>query len=273
MESASNRFDLVVSITSGWDSRLVFASSKDIINKIHSFQTTREMDWPDNHSDIKIPSVLLSKLGLKHIITKSSYVMDDEFIKIFNKSVILAHNVYVYDAKADLDYYDRGKVAVVGSLSEIGRCFYRFSKSEKQQVTSQRLSQFAQMGKNPFAVNAFEKWLVELSDKAYNFNLLDLFYWEQRCGNWLAMTQLEFGMVWKEIVTPFNCRKLLIDMLSIDENYRMPPEYKLHKELILKLWPDVLCEPINPHMKKKPKDSIKSYIKHRLKNFRLLLNP
>jgi hypothetical protein len=101
------------------------------------------------------------------------------------------------------------------------------------------------MGTHPFVVRAFDEWLSDTRN-AFNVHLLDLFYWEQRMGNWQAMSQLEWDIV-QEVFTPLNCRSLLATMLSVDEKYRRPPEFRLHRQLILSLWPDVLSEPINPH--------------------------
>lgn len=84
MKSASNRFDLAFGLTAGLDSRLVLAASKEISNKI-SYITVRQIDKPDNYPDIIIPSTLLSKLGLKHDVVKSSFIINDEFINIFKK--------------------------------------------------------------------------------------------------------------------------------------------------------------------------------------------
>ena len=60
-------------------------------------------------------------------------------------------------------------------------------------------------------------------------------------------------------------------MLSVDEEHRKPPEHKLHMELILNLWPELLCEPINPRKKKslikKYKGLTRSYISNISPNF------
>ena len=266
IRSASNRFDLALSITAGWDSRLALASSKEISNEV-SYMTVRQIAMPDNHPDITIPSMLLSKLGLKHDIVKSTYIMNDEFIKIFKKNVSLAHYVYAPDAQAILDYYSQSKVAVTGGVSEIGRWSVRegLKKSKKEEVTAQDLSMLQKMGKNQFAINCFENWLSGLGE-IHNVHILDLFDWEQGHGNWLAMSQLEFDIAWKDIFTPFNCRNLLISMLSTEEKYRKPPKYLLYEKLILNLWPEVLSVPINPHKKKRFASTIKFYLKKIFKN-------
>jgi hypothetical protein len=74
-----------------------------------------------------------------------------------------------------------------------------------------------------------------------------IFFWEQRVGNWLAGNQTEFDTAWQEIIIPYNCRNLLIDMLSVRERDRRHPRNLLFQKLIMNLWPDVLQEPINPH--------------------------
>ncbi len=267
MKSATNRFDLVASLTAGWDSRLVFAASKDIINKIHSFETVQQEGMPDSHPDLKIPSVLLSKFGLKHDIIRTARNLNDDFIKIYKKSVTLAHDKWAPDAQAILDYYSRSKVAVVGSVSEVGRCYYfdHSQKNSRGKITPQELSILYNMGKNQYVIDFFEKWLSGLNE-IYNIDILELFLWEQGHGNWLAMSQTEFGMVWKEIFTPCNCRRLLINMLSVEEKYRKPPKHKLHRKLILNLWPEVLCQPINPHKKKSLMKKYKGLIRSCISN-------
>ena len=260
MKSASNRFDLALGLTAGLDSRLVLAASKDISNKL-SYSIVRQIDMPEDCPDITIPSTLLSKLGLKQDVVKSSFIIHDEFINIFKKNVTLPHYIYAPDAYAILEYYFLNKVAVTGSVSEITRWPFRsqMPRSRWKKVTAYDLSLVQNMRKNQFAIKHFESWLSRLGE-IYNVNVLDLFEWEQGHGVWLPMCQLEFDIAWKDIFTPFNCRNLLISMLSIEEKYRRPPKYILYEKLIFKLWPEVLSVPINPHKKKRFNFLMKSYI-------------
>jgi hypothetical protein len=260
MKCALNRYELALSITAGLDSRLLLAVSKEISNLV-SYMTVRQIGIPENHPDVAIPSLLLSQLGLKHDIVKSSLLMDDEFITVFKKNVQMSHDVYAPDAQAILNFYSQEKVAVTGSVCEIGRCSFRSSlkKSNKEEVTAADLAKLQWMGSNPFAVRHFHEWLEKLGE-IYNVHILDLFEWEQGHGNWLAMCQLEFDSAWKDIFTPFNCRRLLITMLSVDEKFRKPPKSLLYKNLIETMWPEVLGIPINPHKKK----TIYSFIKSRI---------
>ena len=51
-------------------------------------------------------------------------------------------------------------------------------------------------------------------------------------GSWLAMVQMEYDYVWPKVFTPFNCRDLLVCLLSIDESFRSKPDYKAFRMLL-----------------------------------------
>ncbi len=79
------------------------------------------------------------------------------------------------------------------------------------------------------------------------------------------MCQLEFGIAWKVILTPFNCRTVANNMLSVEEEYRRPPEHRLHMGLTLALWPEVLTEPINLHKNSSGRSDERKGAKFRIK--------
>jgi hypothetical protein len=59
------------------------------------------------------------------------------------------------------------------------------------------------------------------------------------------MNFTESGIV-QEVVSPFNCRDLLVTMVAVNPRYRTKPTFKLHKEIMRSLWPEALSLPINP---------------------------
>ncbi len=266
---AVKRFNLVVSLTAGLDSRLVLAACHGIEDQL-SYMTLKQINNSiNNDTDIIIASSLLRRLRLRHDLIMSVPEDDDLFLSIFNKNVTPAHKIWSHDALAIFDFYHLSRVTVNGVVSEAVRFFYKLPLHIKQQLSGEHLAFLTRMGNHPFAVNHFNKWLKSIGD-IYNVDILDLFYWEQRAGNWLAMCQLEFDIAWKDIFTPYNCRLLLMDMLSADDIYRRPPEYELYKKMILALWPEVLAEPINPHRVQTRMQRLKRQIKYHwaiVKNF------
>lgn len=259
MEGLSNRYGMAVSLTAGWDTRVMLAASREIRDKV-SYVTVKQLGMSGNHADIMVPSLLASKFGLKHDIVEAPSAMNNEFRQAFDKNVPFAHEVWGRDAQAILDYNSWNTVALSGSASEIGRCWYRDYLYGR--ITPQLLSHVATgLDTDVFAIRSFEKWLKGIKD-AFNYNIADLYYWEQRCGRWAATSQLEFDIAWKDIFTPFNCRELLVNMLAVEEKYRKGPEYALHRGVIVKLWPEILSVPINPHSQKGAGLSLKTFLKN-----------
>ena len=258
IKAATIRFDLALAVTAGLDSRLALAASKDVRDKI-TYLTVRQWMAPDDHADITVSARLLDKLGLKHTIIKAPATTTPEFSRVFKKHVFMAHDHYGPDAEAILNYFDRKKVIVTGSGAEVGRSYHDTPHENNGKITAGYLSVLEEMGSNKYAIQHFQQWMDDLGD-LYNVNLLDLFEWEIGSGNWLAMTQLEFDIAWKDLLTPYNCRAIMTLMLAVDEKHRKGPEYVLFFEIIRNLWPEVLCEPVNPH-KKPEQASLRSRIK------------
>lgn len=254
MAAATRRFDLVLGMTAGYDSRIVLAASRKVANKLSAI-TVRQGLMPDTHQDLVIATRLLDRLGMRHDIVKALPYMSAAFSKTFKENVFLAHDHYGPDAEAILDCYGRKKVVVTGSGAEVARApFRKRIDANKGHYTARDLARLQWMGNDQFAVQSFQQWLDEL-DELHNVHLLDLFSWEQSHGNWLAGTQLEFDIAWRDIFTPFNCRELLVCLISVDECYRSPPDHELFKMLIEKMWPELMNEPINPEDSNKKRGS------------------
>lgn len=265
VKAATHRFDLAMGITAGLDSRTLLATSKDVSNQI-DFLTVRQGKMSDSHMDLRVPASLLTKLGLPHRVIKAQPSMTADFSVTYKKNVFMAHDHYGADAEAIYNNIKRQKIVMTGSGAEVGRCSFRenFPLSHRRQVQGHDLARLQGMTNVPFAVDAFNEWLNGIKQH-HNINILDLFEWEQGHGNWLAMTQQEMDFAWKDIVAPYNCRELLVTMLSVDEKYRQGQKGELFIDLIQQLWPETLSEPINP-------DKVnKINMKHRIrKKLRLL---
>lgn len=244
MLSAHHRFDLAISLTAGWDSRLVLAASRPIAADLICM-TLRTQSTAS--ADVEVPALLLKRLGLRHEILDGFAEADRSFQRVFAANVPLPHPAWAADAWAILRRYGYTRVAVTGSGGEVGR---RGVSGKYQPTTAEELCSIAGMTRSPFALQAYAHWLSGLP--LHHYNVLDLYYWEQRAGNWLAMVQLELGDVaWQDIFTPYNCRGLLEHMLAIDVRHRWPPRHDLQRRLIRRLWSDTLALPINPHKQKR----------------------
>ena len=252
MRAAANRFDLAVSVTCGIDSRVVLAACRDIVGRA-SFVTLRQWHMSDTSPDIVIPAALLAKLGLEHEVILAPVTVTPDFGQIFKSSSYLAHDHYGPDAQAIFERFGRTRVAVTGSGAEVARCGgrERLPYFDRKRASAAYLARHEMGGRNEFVERYFGDWLRDVGDQN-NANVMDLFEWEQSCGSWLAATQLEFDVAWKDIVTPFNCRELMTSMLSAPSQYRKGLVPPLFERLVRELWPEALDAPINPHKQPRP---------------------
>jgi hypothetical protein len=245
MDAAYQRFELVHGITAGYDSRTVLAAARKHRDRIRTV-TVRQGRMPDDHRDIAVPARLLGKLAIPHTVIRARPAMSAEFSKAFKENVLFAHDHYGPDAEAIAARFARQKVVVTGSGAEVVKtCFRERIDAGRGHYTGADLARVQWMGDNAFAVNHFSAWLRETGD-LYDVHLLDLLAWEQLDGGWLAATQLEFDIAWREIFTPFNCRALLECLLSVEERYRRGPDYPAFSALVEMMWPELLAEPLNP---------------------------
>ena len=247
IRAAAARFDLALALTAGIDSRLVLAAAKDVVDDL-SIMTVRQGKMPDRHVDLEIPARLLKRLGLQHEIVRASSTMSPEFSLQFKRNVYLAHDHYGHDAEAILNHFGRTKAVLVGSAAEVGRCAFRSKLPHADYVrfTPELLAWLEYGSTHPFLVGHFKAWLEDAGQQDY-VKLLDLFEWEQDYGNWLAMTQLEFDIAWRDIFTPYNCRDVLATLLGVHERYRQRPQNLLFRHAIQRAWPELLSEPINSY--------------------------
>jgi len=255
IEAAADRFDLVLGMTSGIDSRLVLAASKSIRHQL-SCVSVRQLRMKADHADLVIPKDLLRQLKLPHEVILAQPQMSAAFREVYEKSIFLAHAHYGPDAEAILKHFGRTKVAVTGSGSEICRADAPVGIPFLENNPSPEFLAIWNIGGlHPFTLQHVQTWCATAPTDC-GIELLDLHEWEQGSGNWLAMTQLEFSIAWRDLFTPFNCRDVLISLLSVPKPDRASPDNLIYHALIKRLWPEVTIEPINPHKNPKKAKSL-----------------
>jgi hypothetical protein len=142
-----------------------------------------------------------------------------------------------------------GYVSMTGNAAEIVRV--RIRPEPRESVTgawlARRMTTAIRFGdsleNSPFVVDAWSRWLESVGD-LHGVELLDLFYWESYSGSFAATGETEYDIV-QESFTPYDCRELLKTMLGVDERYRGHDRPRLYVEMIRRLWPEVMQEPIN----------------------------
>ena len=246
--AANHRYKLALSLTAGWDSRVLLAASKKISKEIY-YYTLQYRNLKHRSPDIKIPQKILGMFNIHHHLIPCTKDAPLRFQNIYEKNSPLAHFKDLGEIAFNLyQSFPQDRLAVHGCCSEIARCVYYKSGTHPPVTSSKQVtSLISGWSDMPFIHHEIEKWFASAKDVAAEteIDILDLFYWEQRLGSWLAQGQLEWSIA-QEGFAPFGHRKILELLLSVPTNMRSRPDFRLYKLLAQHLWPDVLSQPVNP---------------------------
>lgn len=241
MTAARRRFSLAISMTAGWDSRLMLALSKDVYKDLYYF-TLRYPDFDHDAPDIVVPRSLLKKLGVTYNVIDCTGEVDRAFETVCERSVAELHGG-CGDVWALHEEYPQERVCLSGDLGEVFKCFFEPDVGPDGRVTAGALAQFDSMAEEPLAVAAHERWLAGIPPAT--IDVRELFSWEQLGGRIQSVYRAGYDLV-QESFAPFNCRSLLVALLSLDRSFRVRPQCLIMHDLIDAAWPELLSEPVNP---------------------------
>ncbi len=258
VRGVSLRNNLAVTLTAGWDSRLVLAACSEVKDKI-DVVTLKYNHILDSHVDIQIPSLLCEQLGYEHKVLpcrKSS----SEFVQSYKSHSENAHDYWIQMTQCVLDHGYESWMWAKGSCNEI--CRNSSGILYDWQVNSRILSKLYGLFPCEFSRQIIAKWLKDTRGyaKGSGYSILDLFYWEHRLGSWLAECLNEADVV-GETFTPFNVRAYFELIKSVPINERISPDYSFFEKILATCGMD-LSIPVNPHRY----DSIVAKMKCVLKN-------
>jgi hypothetical protein len=239
IKAVTNRYDTMMAVTSGIDSRSLMAASKECKDQIYYF-INREPALSENSADIYVPKKMFKSLGIPFHIHEIESHVDENFKKIFLDNVFLSselilptiYNVYYRNLST--------KINLLG-LGEIARDF--FGKTPKH-VDGYYLARTLKYKSSEYAVMQCEKWLNHAKDIAekYNVDLMKLFDFEVLTGNWAVVGNSESDIAMEEF-DPYNSHFMYEIMLSLEKKYQKSGFFEA---IIGNMWPELLQHPFNP---------------------------
>ena len=254
IRAVANRHSIMMAVTAGTDSRTLLAASRSIQDKIYFFINDQRQD--PNHPDISIPKAIFENMGIPFHIHDVPKDVNDEFRQIFLSNTFFAserilpaiYNVY-FKSHSD-------KVNVLG-IGEIGRT--RFGREPKK-LDGYRIAYKMKYKKDRYAIKQGEKILLELLPVGHKFNInvLTLLYWEHWLGNWGATGNSESDIAIEEI-DPYDSHYLYEIFLAVDNKHADYYKPAIFREMIRKMWPELMIWPINPPYR--VQDKIGKYLK------------
>jgi len=222
-------------LTGGIDSRVLFACAKR-----ERFQYFTIVDETSPFHDVWLPQRLAQRFNvdLDFIWATRGGARVEQLLRTNTGGLWRDPNERRTPAFAKID----APIVVLGNVSEVCRAFYYPYVAQGTPVTAARLAELAGWGAEPLAQAAFQEWISDVPSDM-GINLLDLFYWECRLGNWAALDCLALDG-FADSLSPFNCRELLTLGLGVDAQFRKAP-YALHRRICELAEPTTLSLPIN----------------------------
>ncbi|WOC39927.1 hypothetical protein [Polaribacter sp. HL-MS24] len=238
ISSLAFRNKLKMAVTGGYDSRVLFLSS---LNVDCEYFISKHWNMNNSHHDIDIPKKITAHYN------KSFTIEDDKICTTSSKKNTAYINDIDFPRFLKMTTKNKEKyIFVNGNISEISRNYYGYYK----RATAKDLCFLEGYSNLTFAINQYFEWLKDKElFKKNGYHYLDMFYWEEKMGNWAAKSKTESHALGKDIVSPFNSRALLNLLLSSKRRYRDSHFNKLYDLLISELSEGdlkIIKMPINP---------------------------
>jgi hypothetical protein len=242
----AKRGDLMMPVTSGWDSRVLLAASRNFSSRIE-YYIDRKGTISENHPDVWVPRRIAKRMGINFVIKNSREDLPGWFVGMLAGNVTGARVLPKTRMMYGNFMAQETRINISGNGSEICRTFFEtYNYLNTHQPTIDDLVRCLSQSGGKFAKNEVQKWQADfLSSGTGDFNIIDMLYWEQRLGNWGAQYSAEQDIVIEEFC-PFNCRLLITTLLSAPRELRIKPNYLLYRYLIEAMWPELLTFPLNP---------------------------
>jgi hypothetical protein len=245
-------------LTGGIDSRTLLSCATDILDDVTCFTI---LDTKTPLHEAWIPPQLAFRMGVKFrfVWAPATSASLADLLRRTTGSMWRDQNENraVGFGRTDAPF------TVVGHVSEVCRCYYYKHGEHPETVGGARLAEIAGWGTDAEAVLAFDEWMSGIPH-SMNINLLDLFYWESRLGNWAALDYLVME-AFADVLSPFNCRELLSIGLGVDVAYRRAP-YELHRRICAIGAPELLDIPVNATWMDTVPDRLRGLVPRELKS-------
>lgn len=246
IDQLTQLFDVKVAVTAGWDSRMVLALSLKQAQNV-SFYTFLTPQIGEQHVDITIASKICAALGLNYTIYDTRAVFEqhemDELRECFE---LVPEKQTRYIMKGTALFNSREVVALEGTVSEIAKNYY-----EDVNVDSgETLCRAAHYPVHSYSADNFNKKYTELKDleQRFGYDVRDMAHWEQDISNFAGQNTF-MKQAYSRVLAPFNSRKLITTILSVDRALRDKQNHQFYNYFIQKYYPELLRHKVNPRLK------------------------
>lgn len=229
-------FDIYCPLTSGRDSRVVYAFFKKLQGRVNSYTIWKE-SFRNDSQDWDIPVELAKLGGGKHEQIHKETVTS-EMKSAMDK--ILGVNGYPDDAfglSVTVNKHYGDCATVEGDIiGQVGKC--SLHRDIPLFLASPAYFRCKLHNYSDGAKKLLKKWMKEIKDCGEKVNVFDLFSVENRLGVWASHTHLIRNTMGQAYFNIFNSRSIIYVWTAVDRAKRMKSE--IHVELIKITAPELL---------------------------------
>jgi hypothetical protein len=250
LELLAARSPLVVSLTGGLDSRTTLALTRSISDQVDYFTYDAEGGETESkkamRADAAAAREIAAALGLRHhSITAPFEAPPEPLAGVMDRNSKRISAPELYAAHRQYDGGCQG-LHIRSNLYEIARAFYRGKREQPDVLTAEHMAHLLTGRESTPAAfaAAFAEFIdaVDFDRAQERYDPLDLYYWEHRCGVWLAAHHIESDVAF-DTFTVFNSRRILRPLLAIPLEERISGAAFV--EITRRTWPEVLKFPVN----------------------------
>lgn len=232
----SSRFKIICPLTSGRDSRVVYAFLKKVNGQVDSY-TIWKYSFKKDSQDWDVP-VALAKLNNAHHEQIYRETVTDEIKREMDE--ILGVNGYPEDAfvlSVTVNKHYGDSATMEGDIiGQVGKC--SLHRDIPSVLATPAYFRCKLHNYSNGAKKLLKCWLKEIKQAGEQVNTFDLFSVENRLGVWASHTHLIRNVMGQMYVNIFNSRSIIYVLTAVDRAKRMKSE--VHIELIKKATPELL---------------------------------
>lgn len=242
VKAISLRHDIILPVTGGYDSRLLFLASLDLTSSCDYF-VSKHSQMTDDDNDITIPRKLTTLYNKEFLVVEEIDTPKQDFKKEYLESIDFPRHITISKIA------NKDNVLLNANISEVTSCLLGYHQS----LNAYDLSVLTSQAPYKFPIEQYNTWLQKTKSetKGLGYHILDLFYWEEFESNWVAKLKTEANAIDNNVISPFNSRYLLNLLLSVERSKRGVFNNELYDRIIYYLSDnnkDVISLPINPDL-------------------------
>lgn len=234
-------YKIVCPLTSGYDSRLVFAFLKEQNPNVQCY-TFRHVGFSDKSDDICVPKSICDYYHQQYftipdISVPVEYMHEIAAVVGEYQSKETIDLAFTFRSRFKEEALINGNIVDQVGKSLIGNsmptCFATPLFFRCKIHNSKRESS-----------NELKRYLSEIRNAGDWKDVFDLFAMENRCGRWASQTDMLYSVCSVRSLNIFNCRELILKWISLPRKIRT--KHWLHEKLFTAIDTHLLDYPFNP---------------------------